>query len=812
MLRASAPTDRVALVLENGPEAATAFLGIASAASARRSTPRTAPASSSSSWATSTPSGLVVVGATSRPPLGTWPGTLDIRVLELARGPVVARGARSDWTGVPPPWIASRAGTRRTTRSSLHTSGTTGRPKVVPLAHRHLLASARNVAATLRLGPDDRCLNVMPLFHIHGLVAALLASLAEQVAPSRVRPVSTSTGSSNGFQLDPDVDDRGADHAPGPSRARSPGAGSGRGSPAPLRSLVVCRAHPRSSQASRSCCAPGGRGIRHDRGGSPDGEQPAAAGHSEAGLGGSPGRAGDRDPRFRRTTWRTASVGEVAISGRERLRRLRVERGCECRCVHGRLVPDRRRGATRRGRVSRPPRAAEGNHQSCRREGVAARGRRSPPPASPSQKPLPSPCRTSVSARRLRPRSSFAPTLAGPPRDLQDFVAQTVAPFKVPGRHPGLDEIPKGPTGKLQRVGLAGRLELSSDSWRSEAREAHARGGDRTSGRRARDPRGRPRGRLLRLGGDSILGAEAVARVRELVGRPELPLVASSVRRLRARWRTELEGEFGWAGRGGSPPSSRRCRATTLPRARRRRGVRTVRWPRSYTRRHRPVYAFPGSRRPTPASVRSRAVRGASPSSLPRGHAPAVQPSGSVSPRRALHGRDGRARALETALRAGRGVLPPPRRPTSRPSDWCQVHGLARTTPSTKQTACRRHRPTVETAHAAGRHGTEARARPRCAGARARELHLRTDERSVCDHTLVRLCSLRDSGLVPLWAPPYHRLRGSRRWHPRRALPTADGSSDGGGHATCARSPRAGVSPDGASGRRHPPRGLSAGT
>jgi acyl-CoA synthetase (AMP-forming)/AMP-acid ligase II/acyl carrier protein len=60
----------------------------------------------------------------------------------------------------------------------LHTSGTTSRPKMVPLRHSNLVASAAHVAETLQLGPADRCLNVMPLFHIHGLVAALLASLS----------------------------------------------------------------------------------------------------------------------------------------------------------------------------------------------------------------------------------------------------------------------------------------------------------------------------------------------------------------------------------------------------------------------------------------------------------------------------------------------------------------------------------------------------------------------------------------------------------------------------------------------------------
>ena len=60
----------------------------------------------------------------------------------------------------------------------LHTSGTTARPKMVPLTQANLCASARHIAATLRLGPEDVCLNVMPLFHVHGLMAPVLASLA----------------------------------------------------------------------------------------------------------------------------------------------------------------------------------------------------------------------------------------------------------------------------------------------------------------------------------------------------------------------------------------------------------------------------------------------------------------------------------------------------------------------------------------------------------------------------------------------------------------------------------------------------------
>ena len=59
----------------------------------------------------------------------------------------------------------------------LHTSGTTSRPKIVPLTHTNLTASAFNIQQSLLLTNKDRCVNVMPLFHIHGLVAAILASL-----------------------------------------------------------------------------------------------------------------------------------------------------------------------------------------------------------------------------------------------------------------------------------------------------------------------------------------------------------------------------------------------------------------------------------------------------------------------------------------------------------------------------------------------------------------------------------------------------------------------------------------------------------
>ena len=73
----------------------------------------------------------------------------------------------------------------------LHTSGTTSRPKQVPLLQRNLMASARNIAEHYRLGPADVSFCVMPLFHVHGLVASTFATLGSGgsvIVPRRFTP------------------------------------------------------------------------------------------------------------------------------------------------------------------------------------------------------------------------------------------------------------------------------------------------------------------------------------------------------------------------------------------------------------------------------------------------------------------------------------------------------------------------------------------------------------------------------------------------------------------------------------------------
>jgi acyl-CoA synthetase (AMP-forming)/AMP-acid ligase II len=73
----------------------------------------------------------------------------------------------------------------------LHTSGTTSRPKQVPLRQRNLMASTRTIAAHYQLSSADVSFCVMPLFHIHGLVASTFAALSAGgavIAPRRFTP------------------------------------------------------------------------------------------------------------------------------------------------------------------------------------------------------------------------------------------------------------------------------------------------------------------------------------------------------------------------------------------------------------------------------------------------------------------------------------------------------------------------------------------------------------------------------------------------------------------------------------------------
>src|SRR5262245_3622495 len=168
------PADRVALVVPNGPEAATAFLATATACVSAPLNPGYTERELDF-YLSDLRARAVVVAAELDSPVREVAASHGIEVLELEVSPDAPAGAFS-LRGVSPgsERVDPEAGAEALV---LHTSGTTARPKLVPLAHRNLVSSAHNVAASLELTEADRCLNVMPLFHVHGLVAALLASL-----------------------------------------------------------------------------------------------------------------------------------------------------------------------------------------------------------------------------------------------------------------------------------------------------------------------------------------------------------------------------------------------------------------------------------------------------------------------------------------------------------------------------------------------------------------------------------------------------------------------------------------------------------
>ena len=170
-----ARNDRVAVALPTGPEMATAFLGVSSVATcAPLNTAYTADEATFylrdlSARALIVPHGRDLPVRDAAHALGVPCFDLEVTA-ENPAGIFGLAGLGAGSSDIP-------AAAPEDVALVLHTSGTTARPKQVPLSHANLCASAGSVAATLGLAGADRCLNVMPLFHIHGLVAALMASV-----------------------------------------------------------------------------------------------------------------------------------------------------------------------------------------------------------------------------------------------------------------------------------------------------------------------------------------------------------------------------------------------------------------------------------------------------------------------------------------------------------------------------------------------------------------------------------------------------------------------------------------------------------
>jgi acyl-CoA synthetase (AMP-forming)/AMP-acid ligase II/acyl carrier protein len=169
--------DRVAMVLPNGPEMAIAFLAIAASATAAPLNPAYQAAEFDFYLEDLKPRALIIEAGSNSPAcqvalkrgikLVFLTPNLDSTAGQFTlSGEMTAPADKPEW------------GTPNDVGLVLHTSGTTSRPKIVPLTGTNLCASAMNIAAALHLSKNDRVLNMMPMFHIHGLIAALLAPLS----------------------------------------------------------------------------------------------------------------------------------------------------------------------------------------------------------------------------------------------------------------------------------------------------------------------------------------------------------------------------------------------------------------------------------------------------------------------------------------------------------------------------------------------------------------------------------------------------------------------------------------------------------
>ncbi len=173
--------DRVAIVLPNGPEMATAFLCIAACCCAAPLNPAYT-ADEFEFYLQDLQPAAILLAAADTGPARDVAGRLGVPVLALHPADGPAGQFTLDASALPAGGNQGEPPRPEDPALVLHTSGTTARPKIVPLTNANIAASAGHIATALALKPADTCLNIMPLFHIHGLIAAVTASLSAGAA------------------------------------------------------------------------------------------------------------------------------------------------------------------------------------------------------------------------------------------------------------------------------------------------------------------------------------------------------------------------------------------------------------------------------------------------------------------------------------------------------------------------------------------------------------------------------------------------------------------------------------------------------
>ncbi len=525
--------DAVALVLPNGPESARLFLAAASVGAAAPLNPAY-QAPELEFFLGDLAARLLVIDADLDSPARDVARGLGIPVVEAVRETeeMEAGLVRFGGDGAATTRAAADGPGAHDIALVLHTSGTTSRPKQVPLSHGNLMASAAHIGSALRLSQADRCLNVMPLFHIHGLVAAALSSLRaggsvvctpgfhapdffawmEETEPTWYTAVPTMHQAILArAQANRAVIDRARLRF-----VRSSSSALPRSTLAELETVFavpVVEAYGMTEAAHQIASNPLPPGTRKP------GSVGPAAGPAVAILGPAGERLG------------ADQTGEVAIRGPN------VTAGY----AHN---PEANRTAFEHGWFR------TGDQGYLDRDGfvfltgrlkeIINRGGEKIAPVEVDEALMGHPGVQQALAFAVRHPQLGEDVAAAvvlragahvAERELREFVATRVAYFKVPRRVLFLKEIPKGPTGKLQRIGLADRLGIPAfDAVPVDAPPVAPRTPVEEIlaalwGQILRcDPPG-VYDNFFAAGGDSVTATQLVARVRDSL-RVELPLLS----------------------------------------------------------------------------------------------------------------------------------------------------------------------------------------------------------------------------------------------------------------------------------------------
>ena len=550
--------DRVAIVLPNGPEMAVCFLSVASGATAAPLNPAYR-AEEFDFYLADLGARALITQMEMNTPAVEVAGARGIPVISLEPRPGAEAGrfALDGPGGKRSSEIHGGFAGPTDVALVLHTSGTTARPKIVPLTHANICASAENIRQSLQLTNADRCLNVMPLFHIHGLMGALLSSLAAGASvvctPGFYAP--------SFFQWLEEFRPTWYTAVPTIHQGVLARAEANRQiiSQVPLRFIRSCSAAlpPQLMAAMEDQFqAPviesyGMTEASHQMTSNP--LPPAARKPGSVGVAAGP-EVAVMDPAGNLLP--VGQKGEIVIRGAN------VMAGYENN-------PDANRAAFTNGWFRTGDEGyldAEGYlFISGRLKEIINRGGEKVSPREVDEVILNHPAVTqavtfALPDSRLGEDVAAAVVLregaAASAREIQQFAAERLAYFKVPQQVIFLDEVPKGPTGKIQRIGLAERLGLKSAAAAGPVdpveylapRTATEEQLTQLWQEVLRLERVGVHDNFLHLGGDSLLAAQVLSRVRKVFGIDysyfsffEQPIVAAMAGRIDTASRTTQE-------------------------------------------------------------------------------------------------------------------------------------------------------------------------------------------------------------------------------------------------------------------------------